>query len=111
VPTSPENGFRPRGPCLEEALTPQTKAILLGYPANPTGAVMDREGLMAIAEFADRNDLWVISDEIHDRLVYGVEQALRGVARMKERTIPLGGFSKTYAMTGFRLATCARRPQ
>jgi aminotransferase len=109
VPTSPENEFRLEVEGLEERLTPQTKAILLGYPANPTGAVMDRRRLEAIAEFAERNDLYVIADEIYDRLVYGTEQVcFASLAGMKERTLLLGGFSKTYAMTGFRLGyVCA----
>ncbi len=109
VPTTPENGFRLEASALEEHLTPQTKAILLGYPANPTGAVMDRASLEAIAEFAARNDLFVIADEIYDRLVYGVEQVcFASLAGMKERTLLLGGFSKSYAMTGWRLGwVCA----
>jgi aminotransferase len=106
VPTTAANGFRLDPVDLEAAITPATKAVLLGYPCNPTGAVMDRESLTAIAGIAGRHDLFVISDEIYDRLLYdGAEHvcfpALRG---MKERTVLLGGFSKTYAMTGFRLA-------
>ncbi len=109
VPTSAERGFRLEVDALEQALTSDTKAILLGYPANPTGAVMDRAGLIAIAEFAARNDLLVITDEIYDRLVYGVEQVcFASLPGMKERTLLLGGFSKSYAMTGFRLGyVCA----
>jgi aminotransferase len=109
VPTSPENEFRLEVDGLEERLTPQTKAILLGYPANPTGAVMDRARLEAVAAFAERNDLFVIADEIYDRLVYGVEQvSFASLPGMKDRTLLLGGFSKTYAMTGFRLGyVCA----
>jgi aminotransferase len=109
VPTSAENGFRLDARDLEERITPRSKAVLLGYPANPTGAVMDKAGLEAIAAIAARHDLFVISDEIYDRLVYGVEQAsFAALPGMKERTILLGGFSKTYAMTGFRLGwVCA----
>ena len=109
VPTTPENAFRLEVEALEERLTPQTKAILLGYPANPTGAVMDRASLEAVADFAERNDLFVIADEIYDRLVYGIEQVcFASLPGMKERTLLLGGFSKTYAMTGFRLGyVCA----
>jgi aminotransferase len=109
VPTSPANGFKLEVDALEECLTPQSKAILLGYPANPTGAVMDRPGLEAVAAFAERNDLLVIADEIYDRLVYGVDQVcFASLPGMKERTILLGGFSKSYAMTGFRLGwVCA----
>jgi aminotransferase len=109
VPTSVENGFKLEGPALEAHVTPRSKAILLGYPANPTGAVMDRESLSAVADVAQRHDLFVISDEIYDRLVYGVEQVcFASLPGMKERTLLLGGFSKTYAMTGWRLGwVCA----
>ncbi len=109
VRTTADNGFRLEVEDLERALTPESKAILLGYPANPTGAVMDRAHLESLACFAAKNDLFVISDEIYDRLVYGVRHvcfpALRG---MKERTVLLGGASKTYAMTGWRVGwVCA----
>src|SRR6266540_2819804 len=109
VPTSVANGFRLEAEAVERLITPRSKAILLGYPENPTGAVMDRASLVAIAKVAERNDLYVISDEIYDRLVYGVDQiSFPSLPGMKERTILLGGFSKTYAMTGWRLAwVCA----
>ena len=109
VPTSAAHGFKLDAKDLEAAITPRSKAILLGYPANPTGAVMDRESLEAVAEVAERHDLFVISDEIYDRLVYGVEHVcFSSLPGMKERTILMGGFSKTYAMTGWRLAwVCA----
>jgi aminotransferase len=109
VPTSAANGFRLEAAALEERITPRSKAVLLGYPANPTGAVMDRASLEAIADVVRRHDLFVISDEIYDRLVYGVEHTcFSSLPGMKERTVLLGGFSKTYAMTGFRLGyTCA----
>jgi aminotransferase len=109
VPTTAANGFRLEAEDVEARLTPRSKAILLGYPSNPTGAVMDRASLEALADVAERNDLFVISDEIYDRLVYGVEHvSFASLPRMKERTILLGGFSKTYAMTGFRLGwVCA----
>jgi aminotransferase len=82
---------------------------MIGYPANPTGAVMDRESLEAVASVVAANDLLVISDEIYDRLVYGVEHVcFASLPGMKERTLLLGGFSKTYAMTGWRLGwVCA----
>ena len=109
VPTSAANGFKLEAPAIEARITPRSKAILLGYPANPTGAVMDRDSLAAIAEVANRHDLFVISDEIYDRLVYGTEQVcFASLPGMKERTLLLGGFSKTYAMTGWRLGwVCA----
>jgi aminotransferase len=111
VPTSVENGFRVRAEDLESRVTPRTKAIMLGYPANPTGAVMEREDLLAVAEVAARHDLFVVSDEIYDRLVYGVEHTcFASLPGMRDRTILLGGFSKAYAMTGWRLAWAAARP-
>jgi aminotransferase len=110
VPTRAEDGFALRPEELERRITPRSKAILIGYPANPTGAVMTRETMLAIADIAKRHDLFVISDEIYDRLVYGVDHVcVSSLPDMKERTILLGGFSKAYAMTGWRLAyTCAR---
>jgi aminotransferase len=109
VPTRAENAFRLEAQAVEAAITPRTKAILLGYPANPTGAVMDRASLEEIAAVARQHDLFVISDEIYDRLIYGVEHvSFSSLPGMKERTILLGGFSKTYAMTGWRLGwVCA----
>jgi aminotransferase len=109
VPVKAEDGFQLQPDALEAAITPSTKAVLLGYPANPTGAVMSRESLQAIADVVERHDLFVISDEIYDRLVYGVEHvSFPSLPRMKERTILLGGFSKAYAMTGWRLGyVCA----
>ena len=109
VPTTAQNGFKLDADDLEARVSPQTKAVLLGYPANPTGAVMDRESLAAIAEIVDRHNLFVIADEIYDRLVYGCEHvSFPSLPGMKERTLLLGGFSKTYAMTGWRLGwVCA----
>jgi aminotransferase len=109
VPTSAASGFQLEADELEKYITPASKAVLLGYPANPTGAVMDRPHLEAIADVVERNDLFVISDEIYDRLIYGVEHvSFPSLPGMKERTILLGGFSKSYAMTGWRLAwVCA----
>jgi aminotransferase len=109
VPTSAANAFKLEAEDVERRITSRSKAILLGYPANPTGAVMDRASLEAIADVAERHDLFVISDEIYDRLVYDVEQvSFPSLPRMKERTVLLGGFSKAYAMTGWRLGwVCA----
>lgn len=102
--TGPENGFQISAADIAAAITPRTKAILLGYPCNPTGAVMSREGLLEIARLAEERDLLVISDEIYDRLVYGGEHTcFASLPGMKERTIVLQGFSKAYAMTGWRL--------
>lgn len=109
VPVHAANGFQLEADTLEAHITPATKAVLLGYPANPTGAVMDRPSLQALAEVVERHDLFVIADEIYDRLVYGVEHvSFPSLPGMKERTILLGGFSKAYAMTGWRLGyVCA----
>ncbi len=110
VPTRAEDGFTLHPDDLEQRITPRTKALLIGYPANPTGAVMSREVMTAVAEIVDRHNLFVISDEIYDRLVYGVDHVcFASLPRMRDRTILMGGFSKAYAMTGWRLAyTCAR---
>jgi aminotransferase len=109
VPTCAADGFRLDAADVEASLTPSSKAVLLGYPANPTGTVMDRESLGAIADVAARHDLFVISDEIYDRLVYGVDHVcFPSLPGARERTLLLGGFSKTYAMTGWRLGwVCA----
>lgn len=111
VPTDPEHAFKPTIEALEARVTPATKALLLGYPSNPTGAVLDREALTQIADFAHRHDLYVIADEIYDRLVYGTEHiCFPSLPGMRERTILLGGFSKAYAMTGWRLGYLAATP-
>src|SRR4030066_41923 len=90
------------------AITPRTKAILLGYPNNPTGAVYTREILEGIAAIAAEHDLVVISDELYDQLVYGVEHVcFATLPGMKQRTVLLGGFSKNYAMTGWRAGFAA----
>ena len=103
LPTYVEDGFLARPDKLEAAITPHTKAILIGYPANPTGAVATREVMLEIARIAEKHDLIVISDELYDQLVYGVPHVcFAGLPGMKERTVLLGGFSKNYAMTGWR---------
>lgn len=108
VPTMVENQFRVKAADIEERVTSRTKAILLGYPNNPTGAVMERTDLEEIADVARRHDLLVISDEIYDRLVYGIKHTcFASLPDMKERTIFLGGFSKAYAMTGWRIGYAA----
>jgi aminotransferase len=109
VPSRMENNFMPDPDELEKAITPRTKAILINFPNNPTGAVADRETLMAIAAMAEKHDLVVISDEIYDRLVYGFEHVcFPALPNMRERTILIGGFSKDYAMTGWRIGfVCA----
>lgn len=99
-----ENEFRITPEELEPRLTPKTKAILIGYPNNPTGAIMERRDLLKIAEFADKHDLIVISDEIYGDLTYeGVHECFSSLPKMRDRTILLNGFSKAYAMTGWRI--------
>ena len=99
-----ENEFRVTVDQLAAAVTPRTKALLIGYPNNPTGAVMPREALSAIAQFAEQHDLIVISDEIYANLTYdGEHTCFASLPGMRDRTILLNGFSKAYAMTGWRI--------
>ena len=108
IPTYVEHCFQVSPTQLREAITPRTKVLLLGYPNNPTGAVMSREQLLGIAELGREYDLVVISDELYDRLVYGVEHVcFPSLPGMRERTVLLQGFSKTYAMTGWRIGYAA----
>ncbi|MBI4318246.1 MAG: aminotransferase class I/II-fold pyridoxal phosphate-dependent enzyme [Chloroflexi bacterium] len=108
VPTAIDHDFQVSAAEIEKRVTPRTKAILIGYPNNPTGAVMPRQGLMAVADLARRHDLIVISDEIYDRLVYECEHVcFASLPGMWDRTILLGGFSKAYAMTGWRIGYAA----
>ncbi len=112
VPTTVDNDFKVKAVDMEKRITPRTRAVLLGYPNNPTGAVMERDELAEVGEVARRHDLLVVSDEIYDRLVYGVKHTcFASIPGMKERTILLGGFSKAYAMTGWRVGYAAARPE
>lgn len=111
VPTYVKDDFQVTAETIAAAITPKTKAILLGYPNNPTGAVMTREMMAEIAAVAEQNDLLIISDEIYDRLVYGVEHTcVPSLPGMRDRTILLGGFSKDYAMTGWRIGYACANP-
>ncbi len=104
-----EDDFQPDIPAIEAAITSRTKAILVGYPSNPSGAVASRETLQQIVDLAVAHDLIIISDEIYDRLVYDVEHvSMPALPGAWDRTILLGGFSKDYAMTGWRIGyACA----
>ena len=94
---------------VEAAITPRTKALFLGYPCNPTGAVLPDDVQDELAAIAERHDLLVYSDEIYDRLAYGSyrHRAFSALPGMKDRTILMGGFSKAYAMTGWRVGYLA----
>ncbi|MBO0848808.1 MAG: aminotransferase class I/II-fold pyridoxal phosphate-dependent enzyme [Pseudonocardia sp.] len=112
VATDAEDGFRVRVEAIEAAVTERTKAVLIGSPANPTGAVQTREDLAALAALAERHDLYLVADEIYDRLTYtGAHTCLASLPGARERTVLLGGFSKAHAMTGWRVGyLCAPRP-
>ena len=104
VSTTRENEFRLTGAQLEEAITPKTKAIILSYPNNPTGAVMSKKDLEEVADVAVEHDLLVISDEVYDKLTYnGKHTCFSSLDGMDERTILLNGLSKSHAMTGMRV--------
>ena len=107
-----ENDFRITPEELEPHVTKRTKALLIGYPNNPTGAVMSKDDLQKIAAFAEKHDLIVDSDEIYGDLTYGGMEhtAFSSLPGMKERTILLNGFSKAYAMTGWRIGYALGNP-
>jgi len=109
VPTYPEDNFDLRAAEVEAAITPRTKAILIISPSNPTSAVVSPVNLRAIADLAKRHNLAVISDEIYEKYVYppAEQLSIASLPGMFDRTITLGGFSKTYAMTGWRVGYVA----
>ncbi|NMC46917.1 MAG: aminotransferase class I/II-fold pyridoxal phosphate-dependent enzyme [Chloroflexi bacterium] len=108
VPTCMEENFDLNIDAVKKAITPRTRAIMINFPNNPTGAVASRERLLELAQLAEQHDLLVISDEIYDRLIYGVEHTcFPALPGMRDRTILIGGFSKDYAMTGWRLGYVA----
>ena len=108
IPLKEANDFRLTAEELEAAITPKSKALILSFPNNPTGAVMTKEDLEAIAEVIVRHDLLVITDEIYSELSYTGKKhySLIDLPGMAERTIYINGFSKAYAMTGWRLGYC-----
>lgn len=113
VPTKKEDNFALRADMLEAAITPQTRVLMLNFPTNPTGAVMPVDELEKIAQLCVKNDLIVLSDEIYCELCYGEDEhvSIATMPGMRERTILLHGFSKAFAMTGFRLGyACAPAP-
>ena len=112
VETRVEDEFQVTGEEIERLITPCTRGILIGYPNNPTGAVMTRERLLEVARIAEKHDLIVYSDEIYDRLVYWTEHVcFSALPGMRDRTVLLGGFSKDYAMTGWRVGYVAANPE
>lgn len=111
VATTPEHGFRLTRAMLEEKATPRTRALLLNFPTNPTGAALTAAELEEIGAFARERDLLVISDEIYSELTYEDDRAsIAAVPGLRERTIFLHGFSKAWAMTGFRVGYAAAPP-
>ena len=109
IETSVEDGFKLTAKALKEHITPATKALILPYPNNPTGAVMRRNDLEEIAEVLRGTDIIVISDEIYSELTYGDEEhcSIVNIDGMKERTVLINGFSKAFSMTGWRLGFAA----
>ncbi|ADL08258.1 aminotransferase class I/II-fold pyridoxal phosphate-dependent enzyme [Thermosediminibacter oceani] len=108
VPTYQEDEFTLKPDILERYITPRSKVLILNYPNNPTGAVMSRKQLEDIARIVEKHDLIVVTDEIYAELTYGVEHtAFATIPGMRERTVTINGFSKAYAMTGWRLGYIA----
>lgn len=105
IPCREENQFMVDPADIRKAITPRTKALFIGFPNNPTGAVVTRDVMIEIANIAEENDLIVVSDELYDRLVYDFEHVCFPALgeNIKNRTILIGGFSKDYAMTGWRI--------
>lgn len=111
VTTRAEEGFRLRVEDLEKAYTPNSKLLVISYPNNPTGAIMTREDYLPIARFVAEHDLIVLSDEIYSDLTYeGTHTAFASLPEMRNRTIHISGFSKSYAMTGWRIGYAAGHP-
>ena len=108
-----EDEFRLRADALKAAITPRTKLVIMPFPNNPTGAVMEREDLEAVAEVLRDTNVMVLSDEIYAELNYGLRPhvSIASLPGMAERTIVVNGFSKSYAMTGWRLGyACGPEP-
>lgn len=106
IPTDEETGFRATVEQLEAARTPRTKALLFVSPSNPTGAVYTPEAVIAIGQWAAANDVWVITDEIYEHLVYGeipFSSMPSAVPEIADRCVVVNGVAKTYAMTGWRV--------
>lgn len=108
LPTQEKNEFRLTADELRAKITPKTKLLMLSYPNNPTGAIMRREDYEAIAEVLRGTDIMVLSDEIYSEMTYGAKHvSIAELDGMRERTVVVNGFSKTFAMTGWRLGWMA----
>ena len=108
IPTNQEDKFKLDPEALEQAITPRSKVLILCYPNNPTGAVMNKEELEEIARLVEKHDLFVLADEIYGELTYDHSHtSFASLPGMKERTVLLNGFSKAYAMTGWRIGYAA----
>ncbi len=105
IPLSAENEFRLSPEQLERAITPRSRVLVLPFPSNPTGGIMERADLEALAPVIEKHDLFVLSDEIYAELTFGGLRhvSIANIPGMKERTIVVNGMSKTYSMTGWRL--------
>ncbi len=112
VETKAENDFKITPEELSRAITPRTKALILPYPSNPTGAIMERADLEALADVLEGTNVMIISDEIYAELTFGVSHtSVPSVPRLYERCVLIGGFSKSYSMTGWRLGyACGPAP-
>ncbi|NMA24968.1 MAG: aminotransferase class I/II-fold pyridoxal phosphate-dependent enzyme [Clostridiales bacterium] len=112
VETKAENEFRLTADALRAAITPKTKLLILPYPCNPTGGIMEKADLEAVAEVLIGTDIMVLSDEIYAELTYGQNHvSLANIPDMYERTIVVNGFSKSHAMTGWRMGYVCGPPQ
>ena len=109
VPAPAEDGFVPTLEAWERALTPQTRAIVINWPSNPTGAIAPRDTLIELGKFAARHDLWIVTDEVYENLIYdeGGHTCIASLPGLKERVLLLNSLSKTYAMTGWRVGYLA----
>jgi len=111
VPTYDADQYRMRADVLESCITPKSKILILTFPSNPTGAIMEKADLEAIAEVVKKHDLFVISDEIYSELTYnGKHCSIASLPGMRDRTLLLNGFSKAYAMTGWRIGYACGHP-
>jgi len=112
VETFRRDDFRPTVEELKKKVTPRTRVLLLSFPNNPTGATLDRADTEALADFAIRHNLLVVSDEVYSELTYeGGRHSMAAIPRLRDRLIFLNGFSKAWSMTGFRLGyACAPAP-